>query len=208
MAAGRVGLLAAAAFLATAAAAQPPLALQWSQTAARGLFELCRQDAPDAALVAGHGEVWGWPPFAGYTEHPEGYRRDAGGESRRTYQAGDETAFVEATVQSGVVTSTAPANVDYFRCNVASDQPVDADLKSYFTGLYGPPTSDTSDGTVWLTGAAATPGSTGQGPDAEAEALHAVAAAGVGSHGMRLVLSRDNGLDSAKLTLFQNAPAD
>jgi hypothetical protein len=199
-----LGMVAALA-VASAAAAQAPSALDWSQAAARGMFELCREDAPDAALVAGHGEVWGWPPFAGYTEHPEGYRREAGGESRRTYQAADASAFVEATVQSGVVTAAAPAHVDYFRCNLASDQPVDADLKRYFTARLGPPTSDTADGVVWLTGAAATAVATGQGPDAEAEAMHAVSAAGVGAEGMRVELSHDNGLDRAKLTLFRNS---
>ena len=199
-------LMVGALLLGAPAHAQQLSALDWSRTAARGLFDLCREDAPDAALVAGHGEVWGWPPFAGYTEHPEGYRREAGGESRRSYAAGGENAFVEATVQSGVVTAAAPASVLYFRCNLASDQAVDADLKAYFTAIYGPPVSDSADGTVWLTGAAARPGATGQGPDAESDAWHAVAAGGLGAQGVRIELSHDNGVDRAKLTLFRNAP--
>jgi hypothetical protein len=197
---------AALSLAAGAACAQAPSPLDWSQTAARGLYDLCREDAPDAALVAGHGEVWGWPPFGGYTEHPEGYKREAGGESRRTYVAAGETAYVEATIQSGVVTSVAPANLHYFRCNLASDHPVDTTLRDYFTNLYGKPVSDTADATVWLTGAAATPGATGQGWDAENDALHAVTAAGAGKDGMRIELSHDNGLDRAKMILFVNAP--
>jgi hypothetical protein len=189
------------------ARAQAPGLLDWSQTAARGVFDLCRADAPDAARVAAHGEVWGWPPFVGYLEHPEGYRREAGGESRRSYELGEASAYVEVTVQSGQVTSAAPADVRYFRCNVASDQPVDDDLKTYFTGLYGPPASSTAAGTVWLTGAAATAAAGGAGADAEAAALHAVAAAGPGAEGLRIELTREHGLDRAKLTLFRDAPA-
>ena len=37
-----------AAALATSALAQEDSLLDWSQTAARGVFELCRGDAPDA----------------------------------------------------------------------------------------------------------------------------------------------------------------
>ncbi len=84
--------------------------LAWSKTTARGLFELCRADAPDAAAVAEHGEVWGWPRFMGYLEHPDGYKREAGGESRMTHQDGDLSAYVEATIQSGVVTAAKPAS--------------------------------------------------------------------------------------------------
>ncbi len=102
------------------AADDDPL-LAWSQTAARGLFDLCLQDAPDAAVVAEHGEVWGWPRFMGYLEHPEGYKREAGGESRRTFEDGGKATFVEATIQSGVVTSAAPASVRYSRGNAESD---------------------------------------------------------------------------------------
>src|SRR5665213_2442207 len=107
-----------AACLASSAFGQEASLQDWSQTAARGAFELCRADAPDAARVAEHGEVWGWPPFVGFQEHPEGYRREAGDDSRRTYEHGDGQAYVDATVQSGSVTSAAPANVLYFRCNV------------------------------------------------------------------------------------------
>jgi hypothetical protein len=199
-------LTAAAALFAAGASAQQVPVPDWSRTAARGMFDVCREDAPDAAKVAGHLEVWGWPAFAGYTEHLEGYRRLQGGESRRVYEAEGQTGFVEGTVQSGVVTSAAPADIRYFRCNVASDQDLAADLKAYFTGAYGPPTSDTSDAVVWLTKSAATTGATGQGPDAEADALHAVAAAAAGSEGMRIELSRDNGLDRAKLTFFLHMP--
>ena len=197
----------AALSLAAGARAQEPSLLDWSQTAARGVFDLCNADTPDAARVAEHGEVWGWPRFVGYLEHPEGYRREAGGESRRTYALGEANAYVEVTVQSGTVTSAAPATLGYFRCNVASDQPVDDDLKAYFTGLYGPPASSTAAATVWLTKSAATPGAGGAGPDAEAAALHAVVAAGPGAQGMRIELTRERGLDRAKLTLFRYAPS-
>jgi len=199
--------LAVGAALAWTMAAPPALAdaddvLGWSQTAARGLYELCRADAPDAAKVADHGEVWGWPPFMGYLEHPEGYKREAGGDSRRTFQDHELSAYVEATVQSGEVTSAAPAQVQYFRCNMASDQPVDADLTSYFTERYGAPASKTDAATVWLDGAAKTAAAV----DDDA-ALKAVIAAGAGAEGLRIELTRDHGLDRAKFTLFRNAPA-
>ena len=109
----------------------------WALTASRGVLDLCRADAPDAAAVAEHGEVWGWPSFVPYLERPDGYKREAGGQSRRSYTLGDTTTTVEVTVQSGQVTSAAPANIHYFRCDVAADQPVGADLAAYFTGLYG-----------------------------------------------------------------------
>ena len=190
--------IAAAALLAAGSAgAQDDDPLAWSQAAARGAFDLCRADAPDAAAVADHGEVWGWPPFAGYLAHPEGYRREAGGESRRRFAAGDKTAYVELTVQSGVVSAAAPAVVRYFRCDVASDQPVDASLEAYFTRAYGAPSVRTADATVWLEGAAA-------GDDAAL--LKAVASAGPGAEGLRIELTREGGLDRAKLTLFRNAP--
>ena len=199
-------LLAAGAALAWAVAAPVALAdaadvLAWSQTAARGLYELCRADAPDAAKVAEHGEVWGWPPFMGYLEHPDGYRREAGGDSRRAFQDGDLSAYVEATIQSGEVTSAAPAQVQYFRCNMASDQPVDADLIGYFTERYGAPASTTDGATVWLEGAAKTAAAV----DDDA-ALQAVIAAGAGAEGLRIELTRDHGLDQAKFTLFRNTP--
>ena len=199
--------LALGAALAWAVAAPAALAdaddvLSWSQTAARGLYELCRADAPDAAKVAEHGEVWGWPPFMGYLEHPDGYKREAGGESRRTFQDHDLSAYVEATIQSGEVTSAAPAEVQYFRCNMASDQPVDADLVSYFTERYGAPAAKTDAATVWLAGAAKTAAAV----DDDA-ALQAVVAAGAGAEGLRIELTHDHGLDRAKFTLFRNAPA-
>lgn len=175
-----------------------------SQTAARGLFDLCRADAPDAAKVVEHGEVWGWPEFVGFLEHPDGYKREAGGESRRTFQSGDQSAYVEATIQSGEVTSAAPAHIDYFRCNVDSDQSVDADLTAYFTGLYGPPVSKTDEAVVWLKGPAEA------GADAAASddsLLKAVVAAGAGTQGLRVELTHEHGLDRAKLTLFVNGRA-
>jgi len=172
--------------------------LAWSNTTARGVFQLCRADAPDAAAVAEHGQVWGWPRFMGYLEHPDGYKREAGGESRLTHQDGDLSAYVEATVQSGVVTAAQPADVRYFRCNMAADHPVAAALTDYFTGLYGAPASKTDAATVWLTGAAQ-----GAAPDSEDAALKAVEAAGAGAQGMRLELTRERGLDRAKLTLFR-----
>jgi len=198
-----IATLAAAALLAAAAApafADEAEVLAWSNTTARGLFQLCRADAPDAAAVAEHGEVWGWPRFMGYLEHPDGYKRQAGGESRLTHQDGDLSAFVEATVQSGVVTAAAPADVRYFRCNMASDHPVGPTLADYFTGLYGAPASKTDAATVWLTGAAA-----GASIDSDDAALKAVEAGGPGAQGMRIELSRERGLDRAKLTLFVNS---
>jgi len=172
----------------------------WSQAAARGLFDLCRAHAPDAADVVDHGEVWGWPRFIGYQEAPEGYRREAGGQSRRTYKVGAETASVDATVQSGEVTSVAPARIRYFRCNVASDQPIDKDLEAYFAAFYGAPTQKTDKATVWLLGAAA--GAAGLDDDA---ALKAVVAGGPGARGQRIELSRELDRDRAKLTLFQES---
>ena len=185
---------------ALAAADDDPL-LAWNKTAARGLFDLCRQDAPDAAMVAEHGEIWGWPHFMGYLEHPEGYKREAGGESRRTFEYGGKDTYVEATVQSGVVTSAAPAGVRYFRCNAASDQPVESDLEAYFTEQYGPPAAKTPQSTVWLAGAA----KGGDATDDDA-ALKAVVAAGAGAEATRIELTHDHDLDRAKLTLFRNTP--
>jgi hypothetical protein len=201
---GLIAALGAAAVLIGAGA--PALAdeadvLAWSKTTARGLFELCRADAPDAAAVAEHGEVWGWPRFMGYLEHPEGYKREAGGESRMTHQDGDLSAYVEATVQSGVVTTAKPDPVRYFRCNMASDQQVGPDLAAYFTDLYGAPASKTDAATVWLSGAAK-----GAAPDSDDAALKAVEAGGADAKGMRIELSREHGLDRAKLTVFQKGP--
>jgi hypothetical protein len=194
-----VATLGAAAIAATAlpASADEADVLAWSNTMARGLFELCRADAPDAATVAEHGQVWGWPRFMGYLEHPDGYKREAGGESRMTHQDGDLSAYVEATVQSGVVTAAAPAEVRYFRCNMAADRAVGATLAGYFTDLYGAPAAKTDAATIWLTGAAA-----GAAPDSDDAALKAVEAAGAGAEGMRIELTRERGLDRAKLTLF------
>ena len=175
--------------------------LAWSKTTARGLFELCRADAPDAAAVAEHGEVWGWPRFMGYLEHPEGFKREAGGESRMTHQDHELSAYVEATIQSGVVTAAQPDPVRYFRCNMASDHAVGADLAAYFTDLYGAPASKTDAATVWLSGAAK-----GAAPDSDDAALKAVEAAGADATGMRIELTHERGLDRAKLTLFQKSP--
>lgn len=196
-------VLAAAVLAATPAPAadEDPL-LDWSKTAARGLYDLCLHDAPDAAVVAEHGEIWGWPRFMGYLEHPEGYKRTAGGESRRTFDYGAKSTFVEATIQSGVVTAAAPADVRYFRCNAASDQPVDADLEAYFTDRYGPPAAKSDQATVWLAGAA----KGGDASDQDA-ALKAVTAGGAGAEATRVELTRANGLDRAKLTLYRNVPA-
>jgi len=183
------------------AAADEAETLAWSQTIARGLFKLCLADAPDAAVVAEHGEVWGWPRFMGYLEHPDGYKREAGGESRMTRQDGDLSAYVEATIQSGVVITAKPDPVRYFRCNMASDQTVGADLAAYFTDVYGAPASKTDTATVWLSGAAA-----GASPASDGDALAAVEAGAADARGMRIELTRENGLDRAKLTLFQKAP--
>ena len=195
-----IASLATAPVLAAPADEDPLLA--WSRTAARGLFDLCRNDAPDAAVVAEHGEVWGWPHFMGYLEHPEGYKREAGGESRRTFEYGGKATFVEATVQSGVVTASVPAEVRYFRCNAASDQPIGADLEAYFTEQYGPPAAKTNQTTIWLAGAA----KGGDAADDDA-ALKAVTAAGAGSEASRIELTHEHGLDRAKLTQFRNSPA-
>lgn len=185
----------------TCSADEPGL-LEWSQAAARGMFDLCRTSGPDAAQVIEHGEVWGWPPFMGYQETPDGYRREAGGQSRRTYTLGDESASVEASVQSGEVTSAAPAHIQYFRCYVAADQPIDTDLEAYFTGIFGPPTNKSDKATVWLLGAAA--GAAGGDDDAS---LRAVVAGGSNARGQRIELSREFGRDQAKLTLFEKSPS-
>jgi hypothetical protein len=199
----RPTVLAVAACLAAAsgARAQPPSLLEQSRIAERGLFDLCLQDAPDAARVAEHGEVWGWPRFMGYLEHPDGYRRQAGGESRRALRDGEQAAFVEATVQSGVVDAAQPADVRYFRCNAASDQPVNADMEAYFSGRYGAPASKTGAAAVWLTGAAKS-----ADPADDNGVAKAVAAAGPGAQGVRIELTRENGLDRVKLSLFRNGP--
>ena len=204
MAAPRLVGLAALALAAFAggAWAQEDDPLAWSRTAARGAFDLCRADAPDAAAVAEHGEVWGWPRFTPYLEHPLGYKRLAGGESRRTLQAGGKSASVELTVQNGVVTSAAPANIAYFRCNLAADQAIGSDLTAYFTGLYGAPA--TIDGvTVWLSGDPTPAPAAGASEDA---ALSAAEAAPVGARIIRIELSHERGLDRAKLTIFQKTP--
>jgi hypothetical protein len=195
---GAAGVLIAAGASASADEAD---VLAWSQTTARGLFELCRADAPDAAAVAEHGEVWGWPRFMGYLEHPDGYKREAGGESRLTHQDGDLSAYVEATVQSGVVTAANPDPVRYFRCNMAADRSVGPQLAAYFTDLYGAPAAKSDAATVWLSGAAQ-----GASPDSDDDALRAVEAGGADAKGMRIELTRERGLDRAKLILFQKEP--
>ena len=97
------------------------------------------------------------------------------------------------------MTSAAPADVRYFRCNAASDQPVESDLEAYFTEQYGPPAAKTPQSTVWLTGAA-------KGADTTDDdaALKAVLGAGPGAEATRIELSRDHGVDRAKLTFFRN----
>jgi hypothetical protein len=76
------------------------------------------------------------------------------------------------------------------------------DLKAYFTERYGPPASQSADTTVWLGGAAK-----GAGTVDDDAALKAVVAAGAGAEGVRVELSRDHGLDRAKLTLFRYSPS-
>jgi len=204
---GALGLFALALLAAGApAGAQDNDPLAWSIQAARGAFDLCRADAPDAARVAEHGEIWGWPAFVGYMEHPNGYQREAGGESLRRFTDGDKSAYVELGVQSGQVSSAAPANIRYFRCDLASDQQVNTDLEAYFTGLYGPPTSKSDKATVWVSGEAGA----SVGPDdavSDDDALKPAIAAVVGARVVRVELTRERGLDRAKLTIFQNAPA-
>ena len=185
-----------------ASAQDDPVA--WSAQAAQGAFELCRSDAPDAARVAEHGEAWGWPTFTPYLEHPVGFKREAGGETRRSTTVGDKSAFVELTVQSGEVTSAAPALVSYFRCNVASNQPVNGELERYFTGRYGAPAAKNGDTVVWLVGPAAAGADASGGDDA---AIKPVAAGQAGASVTRIELSRERGLDRAKLSQFANAGA-
>ena len=171
----------------------------WSSQAARGAFELCRSDAPDAAKVAEHGEVWGWPTFVPYLEHPVGFKREAGGESRRSLTQGDKTYSVEVTVQSGQVTSAAPSAVRYFRCNVAADEPVNGSLETYFTSEFGAPANTAGDTAVWLVGAPASP-DTATSDDA---ALKPVIAGAVGMKVTRIELTRERGIDRAKLSMFE-----
>ena len=196
-----LGAAAAAAMLAAPAltAAQDDPA-QWSSVAAQGAFDLCRADAPDAAKVADHGEVWGWPTFVPYLEHPLGFKREAGGESRRSFTFGDTTAYVEVTVQSGEVTSAAPAQVRYFRCNVAANQPMNGALMAYFTARYGPPAAKTDQAVVWLSGPAAASADAAGGDDG---ALKPVIAGATGASITRVELTRERGLDRAKLSFFE-----
>ena len=198
--------LVAAAGLAAPAWAQDSDPLAWSTQAARGAFDLCRSDAPDAGTVAEHGEIWGWPRFTGYLQHPKGYEREAGGESRRSFTAGTKSAFVELGVQSGLVASAEPAHIHYFRCDLAADQLVDADLAAYFTGLYGPPISKTGGATVWLKAEA---GAAVTADDAASDdtAIKPVISAAVGAKVTRVELTHELGLDRAKLTIFENTPA-
>ena len=195
--------LAALVFAAEVSAQDATPPVDWAKAAARGVLDLCRQDAPDAGAVADHGEVWGWPAFIPYTEHPEGYEREAGGQSRRSYSLGDTTAEVEVTVQSGEVSAAAPAKVRYFRCNVAANQPIASDLEAYFTDAYGAPASKTGNDVVWLSGAAA--GHDAGGDDA---ALAATVAAGSGADGVRVELSHELDRDMAKITEFRVTAAN
>jgi hypothetical protein len=174
--------------------------VKWSSVAAQGAFDLCRADAPDAAKVADHGEVWGWPTFVPYLEHPLGFKREAGGESRRSFTFGQVTAYIEVTVQSGQVTSAAPAQVRYFRCNVAANQQMNASLEAYFTAQYGPPASRSAQTVVWLAGPAATSADAAGGDDG---ALKPVIAGPTGAAITRIELSRERGLDRAKLSFFE-----
>jgi hypothetical protein len=190
--------LAALALVGGAAVAQDdPVA--WSQATVRGMLEICRQDSPDAARVAEHAEVWGWPPFKGYVEHPEGFKREAGGESRRDFQAGDKTAFVEATVQSGTVVSAGPAQIRYFRCDIDSDQEIDAGLVSYFTGLYGPPSTKPNGTFVWLSGAA-------NGAAGEQAVLDAMKTSAAPAEGAIIELGHEDDRDEVRITNFSSAP--
>ena len=190
--------------LALALCAAPPVRAQdpdpaaWSRTVARGAFDLCRGDAPDAEVVAEHGQIWGWPRFTPYLEHPDGYQREAGGESRHELTVGDQRTYVEVTVQSGQVLSAGPADIRYFRCNVTANQPIDSDLESYFTGIYGPPSAKTDTTIVWLGGAAA-----GAAPDDDAAALKPLATATPGAQALRIELSHELGLDNAKLSIYR-----
>jgi len=194
-----------AAGLAGPAPAQDSDPLAWSTQAARGAFALCLSDAPDAGTVAEHGEIWGWPRFSGYLQHPKGYEREAGGESRRSFTAGTKSAFVELGVQSGVVSAVEPARIHYFRCDLAADQRVDQDLAAYFTGLYGPPISKTDEATVWLK-AEAGASVTADDAASDDDAIKPVISAAVGAKVTRVELSHQLGLDRAKMTIFENAP--
>ena len=207
--AGPMRLLGAAILAIAAALMARPICAQedqtllgWSQAAARGIFDLCRQGAPDANQVIEHAEIWGWPRFMAYQETPQGYTREAGGQSRRSYRVGDASADVAATVQSGEVATGAEAKVEYFRCNVDSNQPIEADLEAYFTGVYGPPTAKTDQATTWVLGASA-----GGEVEDDAAALKPVVAQGAGAQGERIELSREGGRDRAKLTVFRNVAA-
>jgi len=143
--------------------------------------------------------VWGWPEFVPYLEHPVGYERTAGGESRRTLTVGDQTSYVELTVQSGEVKSAAPAQVRYFRCEVAANQPVNQTLAAYFTARYGRPSVVTGRSTVWLAGATPVAGAAAS----DDAALAPVIAGPVGAKVTRVELSHERGLDRAKLSFFE-----
>ena len=189
----------ALAFLALPAFAQDADPKAWAATAATGAFDLCRGDAPDAQAAAEHGEAVGWGPFTPYLEHPDGYRREAGGEARLSLrQEGGPSTGAELTVQSGLVVSETTATVRYFRCNVAADQDVSAQLTAYFTRLYGAPTGQAGGVTLWLSGSAAPGGAR------ERDAPAAVAAAGAGARLIRVELSNERGLTRAKMSQFDN----
>ncbi|MFI4975898.1 MAG: hypothetical protein ACHP84_15260 [Caulobacterales bacterium] len=178
----------------------------WTTAAARGAFDLCREDAPDAARVAEHGEVWGWPRFAGYVEHPIGFKREAGGESVRSIGSADKPASVELGVQSGVVTSAAPVLVRYFRCNVASNLDIRTDLVAYFTDAYGPPASRSDATVVWEQRKAPAGAPQGQsGGDVEADLVKTIAASLPGTKVTRVELTRERGVTRARLSWFENA---
>jgi hypothetical protein len=191
-----LGLTALAAGPALAQDGAPQSLVDWSATTARSAFVLCRGGEPDASEVTEHGQIVGWPSFTPYLEHPDGFKRTAGGESRKTDSLGDATAYVELTVQSGQVTAAQPADITYFRCNVASDQTVNGPLEAFFTAYYGAPTSKTDASTVWVVGA----------PDGAAaasdDALLKAAEAGA-DNVTRIELTRERGLDRAKMTVFR-----
>ena len=185
---------------ATGVRAQDQDPATWSRVVARGALDLCRADAPDAAAVVDHGQIWGWPRFTGYLEHPDGYQRQAGGESRRELVAGDKTTYVEMTVQDGQVVSAAPATIRYFRCNVTANAAVEADLEAYFTALYGAPASKTDKAVVWLAGVAKD-----AAPDDDAAAIKPLAAAPAGAQALRIELTHELGVDSAKFAIYRKA---
>ena len=87
-----------------------PTLLAWSKTAARGLFDLCRPTRPTPPWWPSTARSGAGRRFMGYLEHPEGYKREAGGESRRdASRTATKSAYVEAACRAAWSPPPSPA---------------------------------------------------------------------------------------------------